>query len=76
MELDYDPEIDAAYVRLRSSRRQTDEIAPGVLMDLAVDGRLVGVRDPRRQRRPRGTPAGCDVRAGQPGARREALTRD
>ena len=43
MKLEYDPEIDAAYVRLRSAAvAKTDEIAPGVMMDLAADGRPVG----------------------------------
>ena len=43
MKLEYDPEIDAAYVRLRGAAvATTDEIAPGVMMDLAADGRPVG----------------------------------
>ncbi len=43
MRLEYDPEADAAYVRLRSAAvASTEEIAPGVLMDLAADGRPVG----------------------------------
>ncbi len=43
MKLEYDPEIDAAYVRLRSAAvANTEEIAPGVMMDLGADGRPVG----------------------------------
>ena len=43
MKLEYDPDVDAAYVRLRSTAvATTEEIAPGVLMDLAADGRPVG----------------------------------
>ncbi len=43
MRLEYDPEIDAAYIRLRPSPvDRTEEIAPGVLMDVASDGRPVG----------------------------------
>ena len=43
MKLEYDPDVDAAYVRLRSTAvAPTEEIAPDVLMDLAADGRPVG----------------------------------
>jgi uncharacterized protein YuzE len=43
VKLEYDPEVDAAYVRLRGEAiATTEEIAPGVLMDLAADGRPVG----------------------------------
>jgi uncharacterized protein YuzE len=43
MKLEYDPEVDAAYLRLRHAAvTSTEEIAPGVLMDLAADGRPVG----------------------------------
>jgi uncharacterized protein YuzE len=43
MSLGYDPEADAAYLRLRvATVASTEEIAPGVLMDLAADGRPVG----------------------------------
>ncbi len=41
--LEYAPEVDVAYLRLRSATvASTEEIAPGVLMDLASDGRPVG----------------------------------
>ena len=43
MKLEYDPDVDAAYLRLRDTAvASTEEIAPGVLMDLADDGRPVG----------------------------------
>lgn len=43
MKLEYDPEIDAAYIRLRSVVvASTEEIAPGVIMDVGDDGRPVG----------------------------------
>jgi len=43
MKLEYDPDVDAAYLRLRGAAvASTEEIAPGVLMDLADDGRPVG----------------------------------
>ena len=43
MRLEHDPESGAAYIRLRDARvAETEEIAPGVLMDLADDGRPTG----------------------------------
>lgn len=43
MKLEYDPEVDAAYIRLRSVMvTSTEEIAPGVIMDIGADGRPVG----------------------------------
>jgi uncharacterized protein YuzE len=39
----YDPDSGAAYIRLRDRPVvETEEVAPGVLMDLAEDGRPVG----------------------------------
>lgn len=44
MRLEYDPDSGAAYIRLRQgSVARTDEIAPGVLVDFADDGRPVGI---------------------------------
>lgn len=43
MELKYDPRSGAAYLRLRNRPVvETEEIAPGVLMDIADDGLPVG----------------------------------
>lgn len=43
MRLEYDPDSGAAYIRLRERPvSSTEEIAPGVLMDLAEDGRPTG----------------------------------
>ena len=43
MKVTYDPDSGAAYIRLRNRTIvETEEIAPGVLMDLAEDGRPVG----------------------------------
>lgn len=42
----YDPEADAMYVRMvppGTKVAETREIEPGVLLDYAADGRLVGV---------------------------------
>jgi len=43
VKLEYDPEVNAAYIRLRPvAVASTQEIAPGVIMDLGSDGRPVG----------------------------------
>lgn len=43
MRVEYDPEVGAAYIRLRDAPvAETEEIAPGVMMDLADDGRPTG----------------------------------
>jgi uncharacterized protein YuzE len=40
----YDPESDAAYLEFRRVPvEETEEIAPGVMIDLAADGRPVGL---------------------------------
>ncbi len=42
----YDPEADAAYVRLAPEDTPiatTREVAPGVILDLDAQGRLVGI---------------------------------
>ena len=63
MKLEYDPEVDAAYLRLRHAAvTSTEEIAPGVLMDLAADGRPVGFELLSASERARSGPApgtGC-----------------
>jgi uncharacterized protein YuzE len=44
VKLEYDPDVDAAYVRFRKALvASTEEVAPGVLLDLAEDGRAIGV---------------------------------
>jgi len=44
VKLEYDPHVDAAYVRFRAAPIvSTEEIAPGVMLDLAEDGRPVGI---------------------------------
>lgn len=42
----YDPQADAAYVRLApkgTKIKSTREVEPGVILDLDPDGRLVGI---------------------------------
>ena len=42
----YDPEADAAYVRLAPEEiavAETREVAPGIILDLDMAGRLVGI---------------------------------
>ena len=43
-ETTYDPEADAVYIALADARpREGTEVAPGVVLDLDADGRLVGI---------------------------------
>jgi uncharacterized protein YuzE len=42
--LEYDPQVDAAYIRFHAAKiSTTNEIVPGVMLDLAEDGRPVGL---------------------------------
>jgi uncharacterized protein YuzE len=44
VKLEYDPEADAAYIRLcPAAVASTEEITPGIMMDVAADVRPVGV---------------------------------
>ena len=44
MEITRDNELDVAYVRLRNGKvKQTVEMRPGVLMDLADEGEVLGI---------------------------------
>ncbi len=43
-ELTYDPEADAVYIALSDTRpHQGSEVAPGVVLDLDTDGKVVGI---------------------------------
>jgi uncharacterized protein YuzE len=40
----YDPEADAAYIKLADGGYcESEEVSPGVLLDFTQDGRLVGI---------------------------------
>lgn len=44
LKLTYDPETDAAYVRLgRGVVVDSEMVAPGVMLDYDEDGRLIGI---------------------------------
>ena len=44
VDLTYDAEADAAYLRLSPGKvAQSEEVAPGVVFDLGEDGKVVGV---------------------------------
>jgi uncharacterized protein YuzE len=44
VKLHYDPDTDAAYLRLSTERvAESEEVAPGVVFDYAEDGRVVGM---------------------------------
>jgi uncharacterized protein YuzE len=44
MSATYDPEADAAYLRVGEGRiARTEEVAPGIVLDLTAEGGLVGI---------------------------------
>lgn len=44
MKIRYDPVVDALYIRLREGRiKESDEIAPQVIVDYGSDGRPMGI---------------------------------
>lgn len=44
MKSEYDPVVDALYIRLAESRIvESEELRPGFIVDLDADGRIVGV---------------------------------
>lgn len=44
MNIEYDPEVDALYVRL-SQRKivESEQVQPGIVLDFDEDGKVVGV---------------------------------
>ncbi|MBI2911172.1 MAG: DUF2283 domain-containing protein [Chloroflexi bacterium] len=63
MRLEYDPTCDAAYLRLRERAVvSTEEVAPGVLMDVGEDGRPVGIELLRASTVFDGPPEGVEFR--------------
>ena len=46
MRFDYDPEVDALYLRLSESPvLDSEEVRPGIILDFDEQGRVVGVED-------------------------------
>ncbi|MQL51629.1 DUF2283 domain-containing protein [Desulfofundulus thermobenzoicus] len=44
MRLRYDPEADALYIRFKEGKiEETDEVSPGVLLDLDANGNPLGL---------------------------------
>ena len=44
VELKYDPDADAAYLRLSASAIiESEEVAPGVILDYDAEGHIVGL---------------------------------
>lgn len=44
MRIEYDPEVDALYVRLADSKIiESEEVKPGIVLDFDVDGNVVGL---------------------------------
>lgn len=57
MNIQYDPEVDALYVRL-SERKiiESEEVQPGIVLDFDEEGKVVGVEVLNASRRESGTP--------------------
>lgn len=44
MKIEYDPQADAMYIRLREGTvAESDEVRPGVVFDLDAQGRVLGI---------------------------------
>jgi len=44
MKLEYDPQVDAAYIRLVDSQiTDSEEVRPGIVLDSDAEGRVVGI---------------------------------
>ena len=44
MKFDYDPEVDALYIRLNESKIiESEEVQPGIILDFDEAGRVAGV---------------------------------
>nr|WP_189644556.1 DUF2283 domain-containing protein [Mesorhizobium sp. M9A.F.Ca.ET.002.03.1.2] len=44
MKLEYDPEANAAYIRLSSEAiRESEEVSAGIVLDYDAEGRIVGM---------------------------------
>jgi uncharacterized protein YuzE len=44
MRFDYDPEVDALYLRLAESKvLESEEVQPGIILDFDESGNVVGV---------------------------------
>lgn len=44
MKVEFDPQADALYIRLREGEvAESDEVRPGVIFDLDAEGRVLGI---------------------------------
>lgn len=44
MNIEYDPDVDALYVRLTASKViESEEVQPGIILDFDDNGKVVGV---------------------------------
>lgn len=44
MKFDYDPEVDALYIRLNEADIvESEEVQPGIILDFDADGKVAGV---------------------------------
>lgn len=52
MKIDYDPKVDAMYIRLAAGiLAESDELRPGVVFDFDATGRVLGIEMPEVSRR-------------------------
>jgi len=57
VKLDYDPEVDAAYLTLAAGKVvESEEVRPGLIVDFGPDEQILGVEILRFSRRFRPTP--------------------
>ena len=44
MKMSYDPQVDAAYIRLAEGpATEGEEVAPGIVLDFDAEGRVLGI---------------------------------
>ncbi|WP_153111058.1 DUF2283 domain-containing protein [Propionivibrio limicola] len=45
MRFDYDPEVDALYIRLNETKKiiESEEVQPGIILDFDDNGTVIGV---------------------------------
>jgi uncharacterized protein YuzE len=57
MKIDYDPEVDALYVRLGEvAIQESEEVQPGIILDFDAAGNVVGVEVLRASQRSKPVP--------------------
>jgi uncharacterized protein YuzE len=63
MKLEYDPKVDALYVRFGAGRiAESEEVSPGIVFDFDAEGRIVSLEilDARRKLAPDAFPSAAE----------------